>query len=114
MAANLLPEDADRSNVFVSVFDYTNPQAKYVVPLEGSAAGGPGLSGAVTGEVVLVAGVATVPVASISAGSRVFLSRRLVGGTAGNMGYTKSNGVGFSITNSSATDTSTVEWMVVG
>jgi hypothetical protein len=112
MAAKLLPATADRSKVFRKVFDYgqggVRPE-EFVIP-----EGGVGSSGvSASGEVTLVAGAATVPATSVTSTSRIFLSRRTVGGTAGNMGFTRNAGVGFSITNSSNTDTSIVEWMVV-
>ena len=112
MAANLLPDSADRSKVFVRVFDYdASPDGKpRVVPIDDIL----GVGAVRTGEVVLVAGVATIADDQVTANSRIFLSRRLVGGTAGNMGFTRNAGVGFSITNSSNTDTSTVEWLAVG
>jgi hypothetical protein len=106
----LLPADADRSNVFVKVFSFDEPQAGYVVPLEGDAGGG-GISGIQSGEVTLVAGVATISLPAVAANSIILLSRRTVAGTAGNMGYTRNAGTGFSITNSSATDTSIVNWV---
>jgi hypothetical protein len=106
----LLPADADRTNVFVKVFKFDEPQDPYVVPLEGDGSG-TGLSGLQYGEVTLVAGAATIPLTSVNAGSIVLLSRRTVAGTAGDLGFTRSDGVGFSITNSSATDTSIVCWV---
>jgi hypothetical protein len=106
----ILPADANRANVFVKAFDFDNPQAGYVVPL-GAGGDGGGISGIQSGEVTLVAGVATIALPSVNASSIILLSRRTVGGTAGNMGFTRNSGVGFSITNSSATDTSIVNWV---
>ena len=107
-----LPATADRTKVYLKVFAFDEPQAEYVVPLDGSEAGS-GINGIISGEVVLVAGVATIANTAITATSRIFLSRRTVAGTAGNLGFTRNVGVGFSITNSSATDTSIVNYMVL-
>jgi hypothetical protein len=65
------------------------------------------------GEAVLVAGTVTVTRADIAATTRIFLSRRVAGGTLGNLTYTITAGVSFTINSSSATDTSTVEWMLI-
>lgn len=112
MAAKLLPATADRTKVFRKVFDYSkqgvHPE-EFVVP-EGGA-GGVGV--VARGEVTLVAGVATVTAASVTADSTIILSRRTVAGSAGNLGFTRTAGTGFSITNSSNTDTSIVGWVVI-
>lgn len=65
------------------------------------------------GESVLVGGTVTVANTSITANTRVFLSRKTIGGTAGNLSYTLNAGVSFVINSSSGTDTSTVEWLLV-
>lgn len=111
--ATILSALADRTQAFLKVFRYDSPQQVNVLPLKGSVADGPGINGIIHGEVTLVAGVSTIVLPSINAGARVFLCRRTVAGTAGNLGYTKTDGVGFSITNSSNADTSIVGWMVV-
>jgi hypothetical protein len=65
------------------------------------------------GEAVLVAGTVTVTRLDITATTRIFLSRRVAGGVLGNLTYTITAGASFTINSSSATDTSTVEWMLL-
>lgn len=69
---------------------------------------------AAIGSAVLVAGTVTVnrPVMVGAGFSRVFLSRRTVGGTPGFLSYTQVAGTSFTINSTSPTDTSTVEWAV--
>ncbi|HEV2243549.1 MAG TPA: hypothetical protein VGR98_21060 [Streptosporangiaceae bacterium] len=57
---------------------------------------------------VLVAGTVTVANTSITANSKLLLSRSTLGGTPGHLSYTTTAGVGYTINSSSATDTSTV------
>lgn len=65
------------------------------------------------GNATLVAGTIAVASTRIAAGSYVVLTRKTIGGTAGNLSYTLSAGVGFTINSSSGTDTSTVTWVIV-
>lgn len=66
------------------------------------------------GTVALVAGTATVSNTSVTANSRIFLTSQADGGTPGWLRITaKTVGTSFVITSSSATDTSTVAWMIV-
>jgi len=112
MPSLLLPATKDRTQVFVKVTDYAAdgvPPETYVVPLSGAG----GATNSVKGEVTLVAGVATIAAPSVTASSTILLSRRTVAGTAGFMGFVRNPGTGFSITNSSATDTSIVGWVVI-
>lgn len=68
---------------------------------------------ALSGEATLVAGTVVVNPADCSVGDTILLSRRSLSGTAGQL-YPSSVGNGtFTITSSSATDTSTVNWYVV-
>jgi hypothetical protein len=62
---------------------------------------------------VLVAGTKAVSLTSITANAKIFLNRSTTGGTVGHLSYTISAGVGFTINSSSATDTSTVVYIVV-
>jgi hypothetical protein len=87
----------------------------------GNAGGGPAGdrptvlegTGASMGVATLVAGTVTVANTSVSATSRIFLTRQAAGGTLGHLTYTRNAGVGFTITSSSGTDTSTVEYLIV-
>lgn len=65
------------------------------------------------GVATLVGGTVTVANTSVTANSRIFIQRQAAGGTLGNITYTKSAGVSFTINSSSATDTSTVDWHIV-
>lgn len=68
---------------------------------------------ALSGSATLVAGTVVVNPADCSTGDTILLSRRSLSGTAGQL-YPSSVGNGtFTITSSSATDTSTVNWYVI-
>lgn len=95
-------------------FTSWNNTAKALIA--GSAGGGLAIAqgaNARMGESVLVAGAVTVPNTSVTATTRIFLSRRLVGGAPGHLGYTRTAGTSFGITSSSNTDTSTVTWLLI-
>lgn len=66
------------------------------------------------GTAVLVAGTVVVTNANIAATDRIFLSRSTTGGTAGHLSYTISAGASFTINSSSGTDTSTINWFIIG
>ena len=65
------------------------------------------------GTIALVGGTITVPNVSTAANSKIMLTAQIPGGTVGAL-YVSSRIVGtsFTITSTSATDTSTVAWMV--
>lgn len=65
------------------------------------------------GTSVLVGGTVTVSNTSVTANTKVFTQRKTSGGTAGNLVYTVSAATSFTITSSSGTDTSTVDWYLV-
>jgi hypothetical protein len=62
------------------------------------------------GESTLVAGTVVVANTSITADSVILLSRRVIGGTPGNLSYVLNAGVGFTINSDNAADTSTISW----
>lgn len=66
----------------------------------------------VTGTVVLIAGTITVASAAVTANSRIRLAVQAVGGTPGTLSYALNAGVGFTITSSSAADTSTIAYLI--
>lgn len=67
------------------------------------------------GQATLVAGTVTVSTPLISANSQVILTNALVGGTAGVLSVgTVVSGISFVINSSNASDTSTVNWFLVG
>lgn len=67
-----------------------------------------------TGTVTLVAGTKTVSLSAITANSRIYLTSQVDGGTPGSLRVSsRTPGVGFTITSSSATDTSTVAYQVI-
>ncbi|MET7816079.1 glycosyl hydrolase family 28-related protein [Streptomyces sp. NPDC005395] len=61
----------------------------------------------------LAAGTVEVPNTSVSADTRIFLQRQAGGGDIGDLTYAKTPGTGFTVTSSSPTDTSVVEWLLV-
>jgi hypothetical protein len=64
------------------------------------------------GTATLVGGTVTVALAGIVAENQVFLTKTTVGGTEGHIRVSITAGVGFTITSSSATDTSTFTWLI--
>lgn len=71
-------------------------------------------SNARIGSAVLVAGTVTVANTSVNATTLIFLSRSTTGGTVGHLSYTVINGTSFTINSSSATDTSTINYLLIG
>lgn len=65
------------------------------------------------GAATLAAGTVTVANTSVTATSKIFLQRRVAGGTIGHLTYTRTAGTSFTITSSSGTDTSTVDWFII-
>jgi hypothetical protein len=65
------------------------------------------------GQSTLASGTVTVSNTSVTANTRIFLSRKSTSGTPGFLTYTVSAGTSFTITSSSGTDASTVEWFMV-
>jgi hypothetical protein len=67
-----------------------------------------------TGIAILASGVATVANATVAAGSIILLTSQVDGGTPGWVRVSaRSNGVSFTITSSSNTDTSTIGWEIL-
>lgn len=69
-------------------------------------------SNARMGTATLVAGTVTVSNTSVTANTRIVLTRSTAGGTVGHLSYTISAGASFTINSSSASDTSTVNWLL--
>lgn len=65
------------------------------------------------GTATLAAGTVTVANTSVGANTKIFLTRATTGGTVGDLSYTQINGTSFTINSTSATETSTVNWMLV-
>lgn len=66
------------------------------------------------GRATLVAGTATVTTPYASSATEIFLTRRVTGGTRGDLRIgTVTDGVSFVIDSASGADTSTVSWMIV-
>lgn len=70
-------------------------------------------SNARMGTLTLVAGTVTVANTSVTANTRIFLSKITNGGTAGELTITRSAGVSFTVTSSSNTETSTFDYLLV-
>lgn len=68
---------------------------------------------AVGGNAVLVVGTVTVATTAVRTASLILLTRKTAGGTLGNITYTISNGVSFTITSDNALDMSTITWVIV-
>lgn len=64
------------------------------------------------GTSTLVGGTVVVSNTSVTAATKIFLTTATAGGTLGVLSYTSTAGVGFTITSTSALDTSTVNWML--
>lgn len=64
------------------------------------------------GTSTLVGGTVVVSNTSVTANTKIFLTTATAGGTLGVLSYTSSVGTGFTITSTSALDTSTVNWML--
>lgn len=82
----------------------------------GSAGGGIAVkegANARMGVATLVAGAVTVANTSVTANTRVLTFRQGAGGTLGHLSATKTAGASFTITSSSATDTSVVAWLLI-
>lgn len=66
------------------------------------------------GQAVLVGGTVTVSNSSVTASTRIFLSRQVAGGTLGHLSVgTVTASTSFVINSSSATDTSTINWLLI-
>ena len=65
------------------------------------------------GQATLIAGAAVVANTSVTANSRIFLTVSTAAGTQGFLKTTKTAGVSFTITSTSGTETSTVDWFIV-
>jgi hypothetical protein len=70
-------------------------------------------SDAKMGTATLVGGTVTVANTSVAANSRIFLTVSAASGTQGHLRTTKSAGASFTITSTSASETSTVDWLIV-
>jgi hypothetical protein len=71
-------------------------------------------SNAKMGTATLVAGAATVNTSVVTATSRIFLTVQTAGGTQGHLRISaRTAGTSFTITSTSATETSTVAWLIV-
>lgn len=67
----------------------------------------------VSGSATLVAGTVTIANTTVASTSRIVVTYTSVGGTQGFLRVTKNAGVGFTITSSSGTDTSGVDWVIL-
>lgn len=65
------------------------------------------------GTATLVGGTVTVSNTSVTASTLVMISRQASGGTLGHLSVSRSDGTSFTVTSSSATDTSTVAWLLI-
>jgi hypothetical protein len=65
------------------------------------------------GTATLVAGTVTVSNTSVTANTRIQITRTTLGGTVGNLSYTISAGASFTINSSNVLDTSTVTWLLI-
>lgn len=61
----------------------------------------------------MTAGVVTVATTASSATAKIFYSRNITGGTPGNISITAQDGTGFTLTSTSATETSTFNYWII-
>lgn len=61
----------------------------------------------------MTAGVVTVATTASSATAKIFYSRNITGGTPGNVSITAQDGTGFTLTSTSATETSTFNYWII-
>ncbi len=92
---------AERSNTF----SFTNKTLDRIRLITGANTG--------IGSATLVAGTVTVSNTSVTASSIILLTRPVAGGTTGTLTYTISAGTSFTVTSSSATDTSTIGYVII-
>ena len=81
--------------------------------IAGSVGGGFAIAEGTNGRMgvaTLAAGTVTVANTSVTANTRIILTRQTAGGTLGHLSCTKTAGTSFTITSSSNTETSTVMW----
>ena len=67
----------------------------------------------ISGTATLVGGTVTVANTSITANTRVFVSRSTLGGTPGHLSTTQIAATSFTVNSSDAGDTSTVNWLLI-
>jgi len=72
-----------------------------------------GANASVGTSAAMVAGAVTVATTACSATAKVFYSRETLGGAAGHVSITAQNGTGFTLTSSSATETSTFNYWII-
>ena len=66
------------------------------------------------GQATLIGGSSTVSNTSVTASTRIFLSRETLGGAAGHLAISaRVAGTSFTILSSSGTETSTVNWLLI-
>lgn len=70
-------------------------------------------TGARMGQATLAAGTVTIANASVTANTRIFVSRQTAAGTLGYLSTSRVAGTSFTIKSSSTTETSTVAWVLV-
>lgn len=70
-------------------------------------------SGQKAGNTTLIGGTKTVINATVTATTVIYLTRKTAGGTIGNLSYTITDGVSFTINSDSATDTSVVSYLII-
>jgi hypothetical protein len=65
------------------------------------------------GTATLVGGTIAVANTTVTANTRVFISRSTTGGTEGTLSTTQINATSFTVNSTSGTDTSTVNWLLI-
>ncbi|MFD9276913.1 glycosyl hydrolase family 28-related protein [Streptomyces mirabilis] len=95
---------------------FTAFQASAKALVAGTAGGGVAIkegANARMGTATLVTGTVTVSNTSVTATTRIIVTRQGSGGTLGHLSTTRTAGTSFTIASSSATETSTVAWLLV-
>lgn len=105
------------SNATAKIVSFRNARAgteKLAIDAFGKLIYPTGTADAVAGNAVLVGGTVTVSTTSVKAGSVIMLTRKVVGGTTGDLRVgTITGSTSFVINSASGTDTSTVSWFII-
>lgn len=96
------------------VYSLFGTAAGYLLMSNGAPAFTSSGAAAACGTATLVGGTVTVNTTRVHTNSIVLLQRKTAGGTIGDLTYTITTETSFTITSASGTDTSTVDWLIVG
>lgn len=96
----------NRNNLTTNYFNITSGSSKVFNKLA--------VASGTRGTATLVAGTVTVSNTNVVTGDLILMSPTNISGTAGFLSYSIVNGVSFTITSSSITDTRTIHYLIIG